>query len=56
MQQKKIGVAQQNLLSMSNSQSLMKAKGVAAAKMMHGCYHPKEYCKYATVHMNGVIK
>ena len=34
----------------------MKAKGVAAANIMHGCFHPKEYCMNATVHMNGVIK
>jgi hypothetical protein len=33
----------------------MKAKGVAAANIMRGCYYPREYCMNATVHMNGVI-
>jgi hypothetical protein len=43
-------------LSMSNSRSLMKGKGVAAANIMRGCYHPRGYCMNATVHIYGVIK
>ena len=40
-----------NLLSISNSQSSMKAKGSAAANH----YYPAVYCINAMVHMNGGI-
>ena len=48
------GLANQNLLFMENSQGLMKAKGGAAAKNVHGCHQPRGYCMNAMVHTNGV--